>query len=425
MRVGDTLSKVTGGVPAPRDVVRAARDAAAWFEERLPWPLDLGPALWRWSLDAVLGGGNGAAEPEARPRDSGRRAAGTGMRSHLDRSDPEHRSTSGGAERARTGGAARVASERAAHAPDRSQEARASAARPGPAAPPTSRRAPSGAPAPPPRVDIATAGSHAREATARGPLYTRDGGQGPAIVLLHAFPLNGRMWEPQLEALRDRYRIVAPDLPGFGLSWTDEDSTTIASYAEQVHLALDHLGVREMVLVGASMGGYVAFELVPRLGDRIRGLVLADTRATPDDEAGATARHELAAEIEANGLEVLFDALVPRLLGPTTLALQPELGERVRALILENKVPGAMAALRAMASRRDATPLLEKIACPVMCIVGDEDQVTPPEAALAMASRLRDASVEVVARVGHLPSLEAPEEFDRLLSSFAARVFGA
>src|SRR5690606_6978983 len=200
---------------------------------------------------------------------------------------------------------------------------------------------------------------------------------------------------------------------GFGLSWTPDASFSLADQAAAVELSLDDLKVDEMVLVGLSMGGYVAFPLVARLGRRVRGLVLANTRSTADDDAAVTQRHRLAAEGEANGGEVAADELLPKLIGPSPFHDRPDLVDRVRTIILENKEAGVAGALRAMASRPDSTPMLSTISCPTLVIASEDDVVTTVEEARRMASRLRDARVTVLPRAGHLSNLEAPEEFNR------------
>ncbi len=184
-------------------------------------------------------------------------------------------------------------------------------------------------------------------------------------------------------------------------------------------MTLDDLQVGEMVLVGLSMGGYVAFPLLRRLGDRVRALVLADTRATADSDRAATDRQLLAAQVEREGIDAAVSELLPRLLAPTTLQGDPELVERVRAIALENKVQGVVGALRAMAARPDSTPQLPRIRCPVLVLVGEHDAVTPPDEAREMARRIPNARVEVLPRAGHLSNLEAPEAFSAALAEFA------
>lgn len=244
-------------------------------------------------------------------------------------------------------------------------------------------------------------------------LYTRDVGAGQAVLLLHAFPLNSRMWEPQLAALASRCRLVAPDLPGFGLSPPPvTGAATLDDMARAVVAVLNALGIDGVVVAGLSMGGYLAFRLVEALGPRLAGLLLADTRATPDTEEAAVRRHELAAEVEVEGVEAAAAEFLPKLLGQTSQRTRPELLERLHAMILENTPAGVAGALRAMAARPDSTPLLARIRCPVLCLAGDEDVLTPPDVVAAMARQIPGARMRTVPLAGHLTSLEAPEAFD-------------
>jgi pimeloyl-ACP methyl ester carboxylesterase len=256
-------------------------------------------------------------------------------------------------------------------------------------------------------------------------LHARTAGQGRAVVLLHAFPLNSRMWEPQFAAFRQSARLIAPDFPGFGLSGAAGNTQTLESYARKVRRLLDHERVTGVVVVGLSMGGYVAFRLATELGARLEGLLLADTRPTADSEQAAVARHELAAEVESQGVEVAASEFLPKLLGPTTVRSQPDLIDRVHRIMLENSVTGVAGALRAMAARGDVSAMLPRLTCPVACVVGEEDLITPPDVMRAMAAQINGASVEVIAQAGHLTNLEAPEAFNEALAALLARVHPA
>ncbi len=246
-------------------------------------------------------------------------------------------------------------------------------------------------------------------------LHVRVVGSGQAVVLLHAFPMNSRMWEPQIRGLRDRARLIVPDLPGFGLSGPPIAEPSLDYYAREVVSLIDQLGVDQVSVVGLSMGGYVAFRLLGLLGSRLSALALADTRATPDTPEAIAGRHELAAEVEAEGVDAAASEFLAKVLGTTTLRMQPQLIDRVRAIMLENTVAGVAGALRAMAARPDSTAMLPTIACPVVCIVGEEDTLTPPDIARAMAARIRDAWTEVIPQAGHLANLEAPDAFNEAL----------
>lgn len=344
----------------------AARGTLCFGERLAPWPLDLMPRLMRLPLDLVAGLVDDMVAKSPRPRSDVGADEQRGEADDAPRDPP------------RTATIAGTRSE----GPDDA-----------------------------PRFD--------RQVRSRlAPLFTRDAGRGGTIVLLHAFPLNGRMWEPQLEGLAPQFRVVAPDLAGFGLSWVPDATLSFADHARALEITLDDLHVDEMVLVGLSMGGYAAFPLLARLGDRVRGLVLASTRATADDERTAAERHRLAAEVLRDGVEAAASELLPKLLSSTAAYDRPGLVRHVHAVIHESREAGIATALRTMASRPDSTPLLGGIRCPVLVLSGDEDLIVSTPSARLMAERLPDARVEVL-RGGHLTNLESPEHFNRALEDFA------
>lgn len=256
----------------------------------------------------------------------------------------------------------------------------------------------------------------------RDGFYLRTVGSGLPVLILHAFPLNGRMWERQMESFRDRVRLVIPDLPGFGLSAPLRGEDSLDAVARRLLERLDALEIDRFVAVGASMGGYLAFRMLDLAPRRFLGLMLADTRAGADSPEQRAARHRLAAEVEAGGVDVAVDELVPRLLGETTLRTHPSRIDLVRALARESSPAGVAAALRAMAARPDSSSLLPSLTCPVVCVVGDEDRITPPAVVREMAVRIPRALTIVIPGAGHLPSLEAPDEFDRALESLLGAV---
>ena len=255
-------------------------------------------------------------------------------------------------------------------------------------------------------------------------LNVRDVGQGLAVLFLHAFPLHGGMWRPQMEAFRGRTRLLAPDLPGCGLSPVPPSGGTPLSlddYAREVLAALDTLDIDRVVVVGLGMGGQVALRLVDELGARLMGMLLSGTDAGAESPEIAARCHELAAEVEAISVEVAAAEFLPKLLGVTTQRTRPALLDQVHAMIWENTPVGIGAALRAMAARSDATRLLSRIRCPVLCLAGEEDAFTPPELARATAERLFGGRTEIIPGVGHLTNLEAPEAFDDALQALIAQ----
>jgi len=226
------------------------------------------------------------------------------------------------------------------------------------------------------------------------------------LVLIHAFPLDARMWEGQ----RLGPRTIAPDLPGFGMAPPVGASMTMAAAAARCLEAADAAGIDRFVVCGLSMGGYVAFELWRSARDRIAGLVLANTRAGADTPEAAQGRRELAARLRSEG-NVL--AVTPP---PLLAADAPEqLQERVKGWIGDQSAPAIAAAAEGMAARVDSTPDLPGIDVPTLVITGDGDRLIPPELSVALADSIPGARLEILAAVGHLTNVESPSRFTELL----------
>jgi 3-oxoadipate enol-lactonase len=251
-----------------------------------------------------------------------------------------------------------------------------------------------------------------------------DQGKGLPLVFLHAFPLNRTMWEPQVEALSSEFRIVTVDLRGHGESDAPLWRYTFDQAAEDVRALMDHLSIGQAVLVGLSMGGYILFAFYRRYPDRIKGLILANTRAQADTAEGKEARFQMAQIAYKKGPAAVADLMIPKLLSPLTIETRPDLVRRVRAMIESTEVSGIAGDLMAMAERTDSIPLLGSITCPVHVIAGELDQATPPADAKLMADRIADSRFTVIPQAGHLSNLEQPDTFNRVVRVFSGSLAG-
>ncbi len=247
--------------------------------------------------------------------------------------------------------------------------------------------------------------------------YT-DQGQGPPVVLLHAFPQNRAMWASQVEALSKTCRVVTLDFRGFGESDAPLWHYTLDQFADDVKGLLDHLAIRQAVLVGLSMGGYTLFAFWRKYADRVKGLVLADTRAQADTEEGRAGRFAMAQTAYAKGASAIADTMLPKLLSPVALQTKPDLVGQVREAIEQTQISGIAGALMAMAERADSVPLLAQIACPTLVITGELDGPTPPADGRLMAERIPGARLELIPQAGHLSNLEQPEAFNAAVCAF-------
>lgn len=256
-----------------------------------------------------------------------------------------------------------------------------------------------------------------------GSLAYTDSADGPTLVLLHAFPLDRQMWRPQLAALAGKCRILAIDLPGFGESPTGSPPLMIDSAADAVAAFLDAVGVAGRVVVGGlSMGGYVALAFARRHADRLAGLILADTRSEPDDDAGKQNRDKLIALAKDMGATAIFEQMKPKLFSDETRANRPAVVEQVQAIAERQSAEGVAAALAALRDRPDAAPGLDNIAVPTLILVGEHDAITPPTLASALAARIWGSELVRIPGAGHLSNLENPEAFNAAVSEFLAKL---
>jgi len=244
-------------------------------------------------------------------------------------------------------------------------------------------------------------------------------GDGTPCVLVHGFPLDRTMWRHQLAALT-RWKRVAPDLRGCGASSAPSDGYSMGRYADDLIAVLDSLGEQQAVFCGLSMGGYVLFELLRRHPERVRALVLMDTRAEADTIEGKRARDELIAVAKSEGAEGIAKRMLPKLLAPSTVQTQPEVERQVGEMIRRTSVVGIVGALEAMKERPDSRPLLSQIKVPTLVMVGVDDTLTPPPLSRAMADAIPGARYAEVPAAGHLAPLEQPLVASRLLADFLA-----
>jgi 3-oxoadipate enol-lactonase len=223
------------------------------------------------------------------------------------------------------------------------------------------------------------------------------------------------MWDRERELLANR-TVIAPDFPGFGSR--PPGAATLDGFAETVIDAMDAAGVDRAAIVGLSMGGYVSFRIHARWPMRVAALVLADTRAGADDEAGRAKRSAQAERARGEGVGWMPDALLPALLGETTRRARPTIAEAVRRTIADGDPEGVARALLAMRDRPDSTSALSSIDVPVLALVGEEDTLTPVAEARRIAETVPHGRLAVIPDAGHLSNLENPDAFGRELVSF-------
>jgi pimeloyl-ACP methyl ester carboxylesterase len=258
-------------------------------------------------------------------------------------------------------------------------------------------------------------------------LACADRGAGPPILLVHGFPLDHTMWSAQIDALAQRYRVIAPDLRGFGKSLLGKVDPQIGvsmeCYADDLAELLDALTIDErLVLAGFSMGGYVAWQFVRKHSARLQALIQCDTRAVADSDEARAGRLKMAENVADWGSGRVAEMMEPKLLAPQTIRTKPDVVAAVRSVI-ENTSPAAIAAAqRGMAARPDITSLLPTIKLPTLLIGGVEDAISPPSEMRTIAAAIPGAQFVEIPDAGHMATMENPRAVNHALLQFLVAV---
>lgn len=240
-----------------------------------------------------------------------------------------------------------------------------------------------------------------------------DEGSGFPIVWIHGFPLSSAVFERQTSIAG--FRHIRPDLPGFGRTPPDGTDASMESYAREILAMLDEKKIDRAVIAGLSMGGYIAMQLLRDAPQRVAGLLLIDTRETPDTEEGRAGRLKSVADVEANGIGSVVESMLPKM--TYSESLQPE----VRAIMETSSKEGVIAALKAMASRPDSSHTLRNAHVAALVVVGDRDVITPPSDAERMVATIPKAEMAPLARAGHLSNYEGAQQLNPIITAFLAR----
>jgi 3-oxoadipate enol-lactonase len=246
-----------------------------------------------------------------------------------------------------------------------------------------------------------------------------DIGSGLPVVFLHGFPLNRTMWDPQVGALVAECRCIPIDFRGFGDS-SGGPPYSMDRYADDVAAVLDTLQIERAVVIGLSMGGYVAFALWRRHRARIRALVLADTRASADTVEIAERRRQMIELAETQGPTAIANMQIAGLVGKTTRDKRPDIYDATHRMMAQSDVEGIVGALEALMTRPDSTPMLATIDVPTLIVVGEEDVLTPPKDAEALQAAIAGSRLEILQQAGHLSNVERPAAFNTVVSEFLA-----
>jgi pimeloyl-ACP methyl ester carboxylesterase len=243
-----------------------------------------------------------------------------------------------------------------------------------------------------------------------------DQGTGSPLMLVHGFPLDGRMWTNQLE-LSKKHRLIIPDLRGFGQS-PETSPFTLETLADDLHALATHLKLQPFTLAGLSMGGYVALAYVSKYLPTLRSLILLDTKSQADTSEGKAGRDKMIAQVREQGAKPVADAMLPKLLPEETIKSRPHLARELRDII-ESQRPTTIAhALAAMRDRPDRTNELLSITIPTLAIVGEKDAITPPDVMRTLKEKIPRCELVTISAAGHMTPMEQPALINQAITRF-------
>lgn len=238
------------------------------------------------------------------------------------------------------------------------------------------------------------------------------------LLLIHGFPHDRTLWQPQLDQLKDIARPIAPDLRGFGDSGSPEQTMTMTGHADDLKGFLDGMRVKRAVICGLSMGGYVALAFVNKYPDSVEGLVLCNTRATGDTPEARKKRQALAKRVMAEGMATIAEEMAGPMMAEGSKQAHPGRAASVLQMMQRQRPEGVAASALGMAMRPDRSPLLPHIQAPTLIITGEKDELIPPSESAAMHESIPGSELVVIPGAGHLTNLEAPEQFNSALRRF-------
>lgn len=247
--------------------------------------------------------------------------------------------------------------------------------------------------------------------------------EAPVIIFIHGFPLNKSMWDLQLEALREEYRVIAYDIRGHGDSEIGYEDFSIDLFANDLISFMNSLNIKRAVICGLSMGGYIALNAIGNYPERFDALILSDTQCAADTAEVREKRLVAIESIKQNGLEDYAHESIKNLFAPISLLSKETEIASVRKMVVNTSKLSIYNSLHALAIRKDTSGILSDIKIPVLILVGEEDKITPPEMAESMHGKIKNSQMYIIEHAGHLSNMENPFEFNYQIRKFISSVY--
>lgn len=254
--------------------------------------------------------------------------------------------------------------------------------------------------------------------------YSDEGDQGsPVIIFIHGFPFNKSMWNSQVESLKDSYRLITYDIRGHGKSDAGNEDFSIDLFVSDLIGLMDALKIDRAIVCGLSMGGYIALNAINKYKNRFDALILADTQCIADSPEAKEKRTQAIEGIRKNGVEKYAGESVKNLFASGSFITREKEVADVREMILKTSEQSLCSTLQALSVRKETCHILSEIKVPVLIMVGKEDKLTPPAAAMVLYEKIKGSLLRIIDNAGHVSNLENPEEFNLQLKNFVASVY--
>ncbi len=244
------------------------------------------------------------------------------------------------------------------------------------------------------------------------------------IVFIHGFPFTHKMWMfpgGQTEALSGSNRLVAYDVRGHGESEIGQGIFTIEFFVDDLIAMMDHLKIRQAILVGLSMGGYIALRAAERHPNRVKALVLCNTKAEPDSNEAKIKRSANIKMIRTDGTRVFAEEFMKHAVAPESVDAKPEAVRTLQSMVERTAPLTLCGTLVAIAARTDSTHMLKSLQCPTLILHGEKDALIPVSDAKAMKEAIPNAELQIIPKAGHISNVENPDEFNKHLIDFVKR----
>jgi pimeloyl-ACP methyl ester carboxylesterase len=238
------------------------------------------------------------------------------------------------------------------------------------------------------------------------------------VIFIHGFPFNKASWQPQMDFLKNQYRVIAYDIRGFGKSTSGDEEPSINLFADDLIQMMDVLQIEKAIVCGLSMGGYILLNAINRYPERFHGVILSDTQCIGDTTEAKEKRYKTIKQIEADGLNDFATAFIKNVFCKESLDNKKQLVEEIKNMILSTKVEAVTGTLAALAQRQEKCFSLNEISVPALILCGKEDIVTPLIQSEFLHTHIKDSKLHSLDKAGHMANLEQADEFNKLVNDF-------